>query len=365
MKTQSLKPAVALAAALLAESALGQNPWTVVHEGDRPLNAVAFGDGLFVAVGDSGTVLTSPDGEDWTPRTLPAPADAALQSVVHGGGLWLASGRTAGVLTSPDGIRWAWVPGSPTNLTALAHGNGVFVGVGQRRLWASTDGAKWDWVQRESGVMDRVLAFGGGWFVAKQALSGDRLLASANGTDWVDQPGPSPLNLYSIVYGDRQFLAIDSSNQAFTTSDFESWTPGGWVQGPRPSAAAHGMGVFAVAGGGDPEMSVDGSAWTFDRMSGGRATRGLAYGAGGFVAVNFDGRIRRATNWLFLDTTGPGSLAILGPGGGRYGIEARDSLDAAASWSPVGEVRVGTNAEPWLDPDVSTRSGRFYRAVGP
>jgi len=46
------------------------NHWTIIHSGTSViLYNVAYADGLWVAVGDSGTILTSPDGTTWTSRS--------------------------------------------------------------------------------------------------------------------------------------------------------------------------------------------------------------------------------------------------------------------------------------------------------
>jgi hypothetical protein len=52
--------------------------WTQQTSGTRDdLNGVAYGNGLFVAVGDFGTILTSPDGVNWTVRTSAWPTGTA------------------------------------------------------------------------------------------------------------------------------------------------------------------------------------------------------------------------------------------------------------------------------------------------
>jgi hypothetical protein len=45
--------------------------WTARTSGTSNwlLFGVTYGNGLFVAVGDGGTILTSPDGVSWTART--------------------------------------------------------------------------------------------------------------------------------------------------------------------------------------------------------------------------------------------------------------------------------------------------------
>jgi hypothetical protein len=63
------------------------------------LNGVAYGNGLFVAVGDGGTILTSPDGVSWTQRT--SGTSNQLNGVAYGNGLFVAVGWDGTILTSP------------------------------------------------------------------------------------------------------------------------------------------------------------------------------------------------------------------------------------------------------------------------
>lgn len=71
--------------------------------------AVAANDAgdLAVAVGENGRVYTSTDGTTWTARTSGTTAD--LLGVAYGGGLWVAVGNAADdefVITSSDGTTW-------------------------------------------------------------------------------------------------------------------------------------------------------------------------------------------------------------------------------------------------------------------
>src|SRR5262249_16025939 len=67
------------------------------------LQSITFANGLFVAVGETGAILTSPDGTDWvmrqqTPNTF-------ISSVTYGNGEFVAGSAdwSSTVLTSTDG----------------------------------------------------------------------------------------------------------------------------------------------------------------------------------------------------------------------------------------------------------------------
>jgi len=82
--------------------------WTPHTAASSQWESVTYGNGLFVAVAQSGTnrVMTSTDGETWTPRT--AAEENQWQSVTYGNGLFVAvaSDGTNRVMTSTDGETW-------------------------------------------------------------------------------------------------------------------------------------------------------------------------------------------------------------------------------------------------------------------
>lgn len=70
------------------------------------LYGVTYGQGLFVAVGTSGAILTSPTGLEW--RDQESGTSASLQAVAAGGGKLVAVGSSGTIVSSVDGKRGAW-----------------------------------------------------------------------------------------------------------------------------------------------------------------------------------------------------------------------------------------------------------------
>ena len=72
------------------------------------LNSVIYSDALslFVAVGDSGTILTSTNGVTWTPRT--SGVSNSLLGVTYSDtlNLFVAVGTLGTILTSTNGVTW-------------------------------------------------------------------------------------------------------------------------------------------------------------------------------------------------------------------------------------------------------------------
>lgn len=113
---------------------------------------VKFANSLFVVVGDSGSIKTSPDGITWTART------SGVSNVLRGvdydstQGLWMAVGSSGTVITSPDAITWTQKsPPYAYTLSAVVALNGYFYVNGETdnsnngdfSFWRTKSGASW------------------------------------------------------------------------------------------------------------------------------------------------------------------------------------------------------------------------------
>jgi hypothetical protein len=125
--------------------------WTKQATTGGSLNAVAWGDGQWVVVGErvwgalpTPSIFTSPDGITWTPRAThvnPTLRDVVFDPVGPGP-RWVAVG-TAGSWTSQDGITWTQGLPTPEPLGDVASKGGTWVAVWGRTVWTSTDGSGW------------------------------------------------------------------------------------------------------------------------------------------------------------------------------------------------------------------------------
>ncbi|MDQ1247919.1 MAG: hypothetical protein QG597_2291 [Actinomycetota bacterium] len=140
---------------------------------DNDWRSLTFGNGVFVAVGASGSgnrVMTSTDGIMWTSRT--SAADSEWLSVTYGNSTFVAVSGGGGVMTSPDGITWATrTPAAYNSWRSVTYGNSMFVAVAASgsgdRVMTSPDGVTW--TKRNTTGKDaawQAVAFGNGVFVA-------------------------------------------------------------------------------------------------------------------------------------------------------------------------------------------------------
>jgi hypothetical protein len=106
------------------------NPLDTWVEIDRPqqtgaLKTVEFGNGLFVAGGEGGSIITSPDGATWTTRDSGVTDTIWGIKFVNGHFFAHVHSRYNLAITSDNGINWQ----SITPLLDITYGNGAFYGI--------------------------------------------------------------------------------------------------------------------------------------------------------------------------------------------------------------------------------------------
>jgi hypothetical protein len=177
--------------------------WSAAHSGTaHTIYGVAQGNGLFVAVGPSTVLLTSNNGFDWVHRTSPQTPVAeqarlhnrfgtgsnlhdfcGLRSIAFGQGLFAAVGRNGRVLTSPDGINWtSQISGTSKTLRGIVYAGGLFIAVGDHgTILTSLDAVTWS--RRDAGTRRnlRTITVEHGKF---GVIGRDTRLISADGIAW-------------------------------------------------------------------------------------------------------------------------------------------------------------------------------------
>lgn len=74
---------------------------------------MGYGNGLFVSTGISGTIVTSPDGINWTLST--SGTNAAILNLTYANSKFVVTGNNGERLTSADGINWTSVSSGTLN----------------------------------------------------------------------------------------------------------------------------------------------------------------------------------------------------------------------------------------------------------
>jgi hypothetical protein len=266
--------------------------------------------GLFVSVGRSGTILTSPDGNWWTQRT--SGTDHRLLGVTYGNGLFVVVGYRT-ILTSTDGTIWTeTASGTDHRLLGVTYGNGLFVVVGYRTILTSPDGNSW--TKRNAGRRRDLkgVTYGNGLFVTV-GHSGT-ILTSPDGNSWTSKTNGTKNNIYGVTYGNGLFVTVGESGTILTSTDGNSWTERTpeTIRRRHLKGVTYGNGLFVTVGhSGTILTSPDGNSW---KRNGGPDHNaptvtsyhlyGVTYGNGTFVTAGHSGTILTSTDGtIWAETT--------------------------------------------------------------
>lgn len=164
------------------------------------------GAGLWIIVGDSGSIYTSPDGTTftWTKRATSAATTAQLRRVAVGNGMHVAVGNTGTIASAADPAdTWTLrTSGTTAHFNDVVHGNGAFVAVGNNgTVSRSTDGT--NWTTTTLGVMPlfSVTYLNGHFVVTSQS---NNYYTSTDGITWTGRTtgAADPLN-DTVLFGNQ------------------------------------------------------------------------------------------------------------------------------------------------------------------
>jgi hypothetical protein len=86
---------------------------TIVSSTRERLNGIVFANGLYVAVGDAGTIITSHNSVNWTKRY--SGTNVSIFGVTYGNGTFIVVGLSGTILSSTNGIDWEEVTSNSTD----------------------------------------------------------------------------------------------------------------------------------------------------------------------------------------------------------------------------------------------------------
>ncbi|MBL9168383.1 MAG: hypothetical protein JNN07_11630 [Verrucomicrobiales bacterium] len=361
-----------------------RNPLPQSH----PLLAVAHGTNQFVAVGERGTILTSPDGSNWALQS--GRADVSLNGVTYGGGLFVAVGGGGTILSSADGTNWAYrYTAAGTFLNGVTHAQGRFVAVGSAPglstlLLHSTDGLRWERVPMDGLYAQQCVGYGNGRFIAGGSGS---VIVSTDGTNWVLARSVK-LQVEGVTYADGLYVAVGDDGSILVSPDSVSWVARPPITTRRLLGVTYGVGRFVAVGArGELITSVDTAVWT--AVSSGTPDRleTIDFSGGLFIATGENGTVITSTDgtdWtrqnlgITRDLDGmhgaDGVLVIVGKGGSI--LASMDGVHYATQpsgvtndlhgvtwggglWVAVGEpgiVLTSSNRVDWIAHDTGTTS---------
>lgn len=292
-----------------------QNVWTPATQTGTTANLfdVAFGNGLFVAVGNAGTIVTSPDGDIWTART--SGINPGFASIAFGNGAFVAvtlefaGGQyVSTAVRSTNGIDWTPVDIGVAAVNRIVFGNGKFVATAFSSpnpsvVLTSTDGSTWTPHNWPAQTPIYKIASGDGRFVAfESALFEPGVLQSTDGATWTRSAfNASNCVIDAVTFANGKFIAFGDGitfggstrdGFIFTSTDGVTWTDPPLPLDGHLQAVATGNGFIAGAGpDGDTFSSADAQLWTRRAPAANQPYAGAAFGNNRFVLVGATGKI--------------------------------------------------------------------------
>lgn len=212
----------------IATSTDGEN-WTQLALGELSgLNAVAYGNNTFVAVGNDGYTLASMYGGDWKITRITTTVSGStsypiISDVAFGNGKFVAV-SAGNISTSTYGNSWTTknvpVNGS-TSWNAIAYGNGKFVAIATTGYVAtSTDGSTWTTPKQVANLPYQAITYGNGKFVAV-GYNG-YISVSSDGSTWTTPKQVGTTAWYDVIYSQDRFVVV-GGNYVTTSIDGVTW----------------------------------------------------------------------------------------------------------------------------------------------
>ena len=213
--------------------------WTAVADskfGTSDINAIAYSNNRFVAVGENGKMATSTDGTAWTAVDVSSifGSYSTIYKIAFGNNKFVAAGGK--MATSTDGTAWTAINvssifGTNSTINTITYVNNKFIAASlDSEMATSTNGTTWTAVnvssifKTEDSDFIYAIAYGNNKFVA--AGSHGKMATSTDGTTWT-AVGNSTFGtdiIWAIAYGNNKFVAVGNNGKMATSTDGTAWT---------------------------------------------------------------------------------------------------------------------------------------------
>ena len=233
----------------------------------------------FYLVGGNGTLLSSPDGTNWS--KLASGTTNYLSGIVsYTNNLLVLTGNDGTILTSPNGLHWFNQPSGTTNwLYRVRCLNGTLLAVGENGVMlSSTNGT--NWTALRSGVTnwlnDAVMVSNICYVVGNQGV----VLASTNLLDWTNIGTVTTKSLEGAATQNGQLVVVGFQGSILRSQVFPILTPVNFISFGQTA----GYNVFSVAGVVGQQFTLDSSTNLVNWVTG--PLLDLIYGNGTLIFYN-------------------------------------------------------------------------------
>ena len=198
---------------------------------------IAYGCGLYVVMGTSAKVFTSPDLVTWTSRTLALSEGQAKYIGSNGTSFMVFERSTTNVHKSSDGVTWTKVTALPGTLPIEAPP--IYVGglwlikASATQYYTSTDGAVWTTRNYPTAVAGALYQVGNSVWVAGGTSTDAVAYYTTDGINWTVANLPYIKSTFvgSPYFGQDGYLYwMYNSQQLYRTADGITWS----TVGPTP-----------------------------------------------------------------------------------------------------------------------------------
>lgn len=330
---------------------LGWELVAAVSNQTADVTALAYGNGIAVAVTKSGGLSMSPDGQKWYPRDAGFGA-SDINGVVYvaGLGLWVAVGAGGKIATSPDALTWTQQTSSTAQDLSgvITNGTNQVIAFGATAaIVSSANGTAWAAPTWTGGVPTTTWTVGtftgvNSWYVAGtggKAATGfgtavqqftinfgtdnvNALTTSADGLTLVfggdagkisyatvfDSSATAATSQFgsdailSLAFGQNKFVAVGTSGKISTgTADGTSWAARTAGTGAYLRAVTYSLteNVWAYGCDGATGYSLDGITWIVNGQGalGGAIVYHMLSAPGLVVTGSNAGLLTTATHW--------------------------------------------------------------------
>jgi hypothetical protein len=327
---------------------------------------IAYGNGMYSAVSYDGSYsYTSTDLISWTQRTSPSSVGLATIAMGYafGAGRFIAGGWWSPLwVTSTNASSWSvlgTVPGQLTYYGLSVAGSRLYLCTDTVNAFYSDDsGATWNTITMPADELYFV-AYKSGVYVA--IGYGNYVYTSSTGTgSWTQRsfaglPNNGTWYANGLIHNGTTFVTYSyfgSYTYYYTSTDGITWTQRTWPsmsQNAGPNSAIWDGSKFVAPMYGDNSVytSTDGTSWTRTSLS--YSYGSIAYGNGKYV-MSRPGRIAYSTNgtsWTETTVSWPDSNGMtVSYGDGVFVLASTETTAAAYSadgvtWQPVTLPGVG------------------------
>jgi len=224
------------------------NSWQLVNPlpGIRTINDIISVNGNKIAVGNSGSILTSNDSHQWQVQDSGVTYDLtgiAWNGVNGSGSLYVVVGSNGIILTSNNATDWNTTifkhpdlesNNEITRYRAVAWNGSLFLVVGDTGITAhSPDGTNWTAGNNNTGkpmwdviwANGQFISVGGGTKSTGNSFEGI-IMTSSNGIDWQKQAVGTAIFKGILWDGGTQYVVVGDKGNIYTSSDasINSWS---------------------------------------------------------------------------------------------------------------------------------------------